>query len=212
MVLADALYWLAIGMPLVYLSYHLAMNLSASNTYIIMTKQTVNGIANALVARLIFAGLALRSRSTLISNGEIVYNMLAFFVLAPTLIMLAVGSRSDFAKTDRDIRNSLIQANIRLSHNVETWLENRKLSIVKLAELAASRSREQMQSNVELTKESDRNFLRVGLLDVDATITVYFPLLDELGQKNIGKNFADRPFIPLLKRTLKPMLSEVVMG
>ena len=109
MVLADTLYWLIIGMPLVYLFYHFVMHVPFSNTSIVMIKQAMNGIANALVARLIFTGFALRSRSSLTSYREIVYNLLAFFVLCPALIMLAVGSRTDFAETDRRIRTTLIQ-------------------------------------------------------------------------------------------------------
>ncbi|MEI6416075.1 MAG: ATP-binding protein, partial [Pseudomonadota bacterium] len=58
----------------------------------------------------------------------------------------------------------------------------------------------------------DVNFLRIGLLDRGATTVAFSPLIDELGQSNIGKNFADRPFIPRLQKTLKPMLSEVVMA
>jgi len=50
------------------------------------------------------------------------------------------------------------------------------------------------------------------LLDREATTIAYFPLLDEHGHKNIGMSFADRPYIPVLKQTLKPMLSEVMMG
>jgi hypothetical protein len=74
MVLADALYWLVIGMPLVYLFYHFVMHVPPSNTYIVMTKQAVNGIANALAARLIFTAYSLRTRSSLTSYSEIVYN------------------------------------------------------------------------------------------------------------------------------------------
>ncbi len=49
-------------------------------------------------------------------------------------------------------------------------------------------------------------------MDKEANSTAFFPLFDELGQQNIGKNFSDRPYIPTLKQRLKPMLSEVVMG
>jgi hypothetical protein len=80
MVLADTLYWVIIGMPLVYLFYHLVMDVPPSNTYIVMTKQAVNGIANALTGRLLFTVFALHSRSSLISLSDIVYNLLAFFV------------------------------------------------------------------------------------------------------------------------------------
>ncbi|HEY5513731.1 MAG TPA: hypothetical protein VIK40_08820, partial [Geomonas sp.] len=121
MVLADTLYWLIIGMPLVYLFYHVAMQVPFSNTFITMTKQAVNGIANALLARLIFTGYALRSRSSLTSYREIVYNLLAFFVLCPTLILLAIGSRTDFADTDLHIRTLLMNVSQLEKHRLEVW-------------------------------------------------------------------------------------------
>lgn len=212
MVLADALYWLVIGMPLVYLCYHLAMEVPFSNTYIVMIKQAVNGIADALVARLIFTGYALRSRSSLTSYYEIVYNLLAFFVVGPVLIMIAVGSRTDFDETDRHVRTTLIQDSKQMTDRVETWVVNRKSAIVNLAEMAASRSPQQMQPYLEQAKKSDVNLRGVGLLDRDATITAFYPPRDELGQNNIGKNFAAYPFIPRLKRTRKPILSEAVVS
>lgn len=212
MVLADTLYWIVIGMPLVYLFYHVVMHVPPANTNIVMIKQAVNGIANALVARLLFTGYALRSRALLMSFSELVYNLLAFFVLYPALIMLALGSRSDFNETDRRIRASLIQDSQRIDQRLETWVENRKNAVVNLAEMAASRPPRQLQSFLEQAKKSDVNFLRIGLLDINATTTAFFPLADELGHKNVGRSFADSPFISLLKQTLAPMLSEVSMS
>ena len=211
MLLADTLFWLIIGMPLVYLFYHVVMHVPPSNTYIVMTKQAVNGIANAMVARLIFTAYSLRSRTSMMSYKEIIYNLLAFFVLIPALIMLAISSRTDFAETDRLIRTTLIQDSILETNLVAAWVLNRKTAILNLAEMAASRSPQQMQASLEQAKKSDINFLRIGLHDREATTTAYFPLIDELGQSTLGKIFADRPYIPTLKRTLKPMLSEVIM-
>ena len=212
LVLADTLYWLIIGMPLVYLFYHSVMHVPFTNNSIIMLKQAVNGIANALVARLIFTGYALRSRSSQTSYREIIYNLLAFFVLCPALILLAVGSRTDFAETDRHIRTTLRQDSRRISDRVEIWVVNRKSAILNLAEMAARQSPQQMQPYLEQAKNSDVNFKRIGLVDKEARSTAFYPLIDEMGQSNIGKNFADRPFIPILKQTLSPMLSEVVIA
>ena len=212
LVLADTLYWLIIGMPLVYLFYHFVMQIPSSDTVFFMTKQAVNGIANAVVARLIFTWYALRSRSSLASYREIIYNLLALFVLGPTLIMLAVGSRRDFTETDRNIRSTLIQNSLRVDQRLETWVENRKTAIINLAEMVASRTPQQMQPYLELVKKSDLNFQRVGLQDRESTSTAIFPLLDEQGQSAIGKNFADRPYIQQLKKTRKSTLSQVVMG
>lgn len=212
LVLADSLYWICIGMPMVYLFYHLVMHTPASHTSIVMTKQAVNGIANTLIARLIFTGYALRTRLTLISYREIVSNLLAFFVLCPALIILAVGSRTDFNETDTRIR-TLLTRDIRHEANIlETWVANRKSAIVNLAEMAVSRPPQQVQSYLEQAKKADGNFLYIWLLNSEATTTASFPLTDDRGQSNIGRSCADRPFMQQLKQTRTPMLSEVVMG
>jgi diguanylate cyclase (GGDEF)-like protein/PAS domain S-box-containing protein len=211
MVLADTLFWLLVGMPLVFFFYRLAMHVPLSSATLIMTKQAINGIANALLARLIFTGLVLGFRSSQTSFREIIYNLLTAFVLFPGLIMLAIGSRADFAETDHRIRASLLQDSARLDHYVNTWVINRKSAVLKLAEMAAVQTPQQMQAHLEQAQKSDANFLRFGLMDRQATTTAYYPLLDELGHSTIGKNFADGPFIPDLKRTLQPMVSEVIM-
>ncbi|MBV5328254.1 MAG: PAS domain S-box protein [Chlorobium sp.] len=212
MVLADTVFWLIIGMPLVYIFYHYVMHVPPTNAYITMTKQAVNGIANALVARLFFTGYALLTRSSQTSYRELICNLLAFFVLCPALVLLTIDSRYNFTETDRRIRTTMIQESHRINQFMETWVVNRKNTIISLAELAASRTTQQMEPSLKQAMMSDINLLYVGLQDREATITVVFPSLDEHRQKNIGKTFADYPYIPLLKQTLTPMLSEVVMG
>ncbi len=199
-------------MPLVYLFYHVVMHVPGSNTNIVMIKQAVNGITNALCARLIFTVYALRQRPPILNYREIIYNLLSLFVLCPVLILLAVDSRTDFKMTDKKIRSALIQDSIQMRHVLETWVENRKTAIVNLAESAVAASPQQMQPRLEQAKKSDVSLLRVGLLNRTATTTAYFPLLDELGRSRIGVNASDRPYLSQLKQSLKPMLSEVLMG
>ncbi|MDD2270627.1 MAG: ATP-binding protein [Desulfuromonadaceae bacterium] len=212
MVLADTLYWLLIGMPLVFLFYHVIMHAPLGNTFITMTKQAVNGIANALIARLLFTGFCLRSRTEQMSYREIIYNLLAFFVLCPALIMLGVSSRTDFAETDRHLRTTLIQDSRRVTDRVETWVLNRKSAIINLAAMAATHTPQQMQPYLEQAKKADVNFQRVGLLNREAVTTAYFPLIDARGQSSIGKNFSDRPYVQTLRETRKPVLSHVVIS
>ncbi len=209
-VLADTIYWLIIGMPLIYVFYHIVMHVPLGNVSIVMTKQAVNGIANALVARLLFTGYMLSTRSLLMPYREMIYNLLAFFVLCPALIMLAIGSKADYAETDRHVKATLIQDSRRLTDLLETWVVNRKSAILNLAKMSASRSPQQMQGYLEQAKKSDVNFIQTALFKGDATTTAFYPLVDEFGQSNVGKSFADRPYLPTLKRALKPMLSEVV--
>jgi len=212
LVLADVFYWLFIGMPLVFIFYHLVMDVPLGNVYLTMVKQATNGIANAVVARLIFIGFSLRSRSSQTSLGEIVYNLLVLFVLLPALIMLGLSSKSDFHETDKDIRTSLTHDRALAGTILETWVHDRALEIQNQAELAASRSPQQMQPYLEMTKKSDVSYLRVSMINKEGISVAVFPPVDESGKSTLGINFSDRPYIPTLKQSLKPMLSEVVMA
>jgi signal transduction histidine kinase len=210
MVVADTLYWIVIGMPLGYLFYKVVLNVSVDSAYIIMTKQAVNGIANALLARLAFTAVALRTRIVLTPYREIVYNLLVFFVLCPALIMLAVGSRRNFEETDTKIRTQLQQKSVSVTRRLETWVQNRTTAVVALATIAATLTPRDMQARLEQARASDVNFLRIGMRDTESVITAYAPPIDESGQSNVGKRFDERPYIQTLRRALKPMLAEIV--
>jgi PAS domain S-box-containing protein len=212
MVLADTLFWLCLGMPLAFFFYHQVMGVPTSHVNITIVKQALNGIANALIARLLFTGHSLRSQNLKISSREILYNLMAVFVLFPALILLAVSSRSDFVETDRSIRSSLLRDSRRVSSTLDHWLNARRVISVSLAELAATLPPQQMQARLEQARASDLYLMRIGLHDKDAVVIAHAPLTDEAGGSNLGKSFADRPFLPALKRKLKPMLSEMVLG
>lgn len=187
MVLADTLYWLLVGMPLVYLFYHLVMDVPLSNTSIVMIKQAVNGIANALIARLLFTGFALHSRSSLISLKDIIYNLLAFFVLFPALIMLALSSRSDFNETDRNIRGNLIHNSEEVADHLQTWQFNQKTSLAdldnKLDRLAMLYTLVDKNNNVIATNRSDQTIMSPFVRDkgtlhrLDNGISQWVPVL-----------------------------------
>jgi diguanylate cyclase (GGDEF)-like protein/PAS domain S-box-containing protein len=212
MLTADVLYWLVIGMPLGYVFFYWVMNTPQSSTYVIMVKQAVNGLANAIVARMLFAGLAGRFQSRQLSLGELIGNLLTAFLLFPALLMLAVGSRTDFSDADQGIRNALQQKSHVTKHRLQDWVASRTQVVLSLTELAATLTPTQMQDRLMQARASDANFLRIGMRDTESVIVAYAPPVDESGQSNIGKKFPERPYIAELKRSLKPMLAEVVVG
>lgn len=212
LVLADALYWLVLGMPLVYVFYHGVMDVPADSVNIVMIKQAVNGVANALLARMVFTGLAARTPRLTFPFRELVYNLLVLFALCPALMLLALASRSDFSATDKAIRKDLHQSSLQISQRLDVWVANRTPAIVRLAAMASALTPSQMQAHLEQALASDVNFQRIGLIDAAGIGTASSPPTDELAQSKLGKNHADQPFIPTLKQTLKPMLTEVVMS
>ncbi len=212
MVLADTLYWLVVGMPLVFLFYRVVMHSSMDNTTLTMIKQALNGIANALAARLIFIGLSLRSKTVKVPLGEVLYNLMAFFVLIPTLLLLAIGSRSDFNEADQRIRAALIQERNHVTDMLASWVNDRKSALDHLSDMATLRSPQEMQVYLETVKKSDPNFLRIGLANDKAVMMAYAPPIDELGQPVVGRDFSDRLHVQRLKQTREPLLTDVFMA
>lgn len=211
MVIADTLYWLCIGMPLVYFFYGLIMG-ATNSFFITMIKQATNGIANTLIAQLIFTFFVFRSRDLMLPLREVMTSLLASFVLLPTVAILMVDSRTDFAKTDHEIKKSLVLRSQRMNSNIQRWLLDRSFTLTNLAQLAVTASPGQVQSRLDELLHTDKNIQRYGLLDASGTVAAVAPLIDELGQNNIGKNFSNRPHFAQVKRTLQPMLTGVIMS
>ncbi|RFO97658.1 hypothetical protein DIC66_07310 [Rhodoferax lacus] len=212
LVLADALYWVLVGMPATYVLYGLVMDVPMGNIQLVVVKQSINGIANALVARLLFSAYLLNRRTALVGLRDMSYNLLAFFALCPALVLLAIASHHDVAEADRHLRSELVQDDLRLRALLEHWLQERTDSVVQLSRMAASLPSSQMQGPLDQARLSDDNFLRAGLLDSRGTVLQYSPLVDERGVSTVGQSFADRPYYESIQTAQGPMLSEVVMG
>ncbi len=212
LVLADALFWAIIGVPLAFVFYRVVLDVTTANTFMLVSKQAINGVLNAILARLSFNFFALGTRAQRLPQRETVFHFTALAILCPTLILMAIDSREYYAETERNIRTTLAQTGHAADAFLETWAGNRRRSIVALAELANAKTAQALQPFLELSTNEDLNFLRIGRVDRDGMSTAFFPLVDEFGVSNIGRNFSDRPFITPLKKTLAPMFSDVVMS
>ncbi len=210
LVVADALYWIVLGLPLLYASFHLAMQVPTNSTLIIMVKQALNGVANALVARLLFMAFQWYWRTTLLSIAEFAYSLMAAFVLIPALTLLAMSARADFKQTDDHIRRTLTDQYELTADFMARWGRGRLDVVSFLAARAATEPTAKMQERLEQTVGSDSTFLRIGLIDAAGVARAFHPMADASGVSTIGVDFSDRPYVSALKSTLKPALSEVV--
>ncbi|MBF0587589.1 MAG: hypothetical protein HQL53_00525 [Magnetococcales bacterium] len=91
--LADALFWLVMGIPLVWLFYEGVMGMPGSASDLIQLKQAVNGIFNAIMAAFVLlAYAAWRKKSEDISIQKLLFNMLLAGVFVPMLVWVSVTS------------------------------------------------------------------------------------------------------------------------
>ncbi|MDY6803651.1 MAG: ATP-binding protein [Cyanobacteriota bacterium] len=123
----DALYWLAIGMPLVVLFYGSLLGVGTIATLTITFKQAVNGIFNALIAALLLTNLPLdkwahrRQTANKQSFEQILVNLLVAFVLLPTFILVVWDSQDAMTREETIIENTLTSTAQNLSAELDLW-------------------------------------------------------------------------------------------
>ena len=211
LVSADALYWLCVGIPLGFVCFHYFSGVSTGDALFLLTKQAINGIANASMARLIITGhLRFRPKTGRITFRETLSNLLLFFVLYPFLILLALSGRADMAETDRRIRDALVRDSRQLTDGLEAWLNEREQVVTTMAKMAQTLGTKEMQARLDQAWQSDTGFLRIAMMNRNATVTAVAPRIEEDGRNILGMNYADRPYIALIRESLKPVFSDMM--
>jgi hypothetical protein len=68
------------------------------------------------------------------------------------------------------------------------------------------------QQATDVIRTASPAFRRVGVLDDRAIVTAYSPLLDSQGRTVLGRDFSDRPYIHVIRSTLRPHVADLAMG
>lgn len=211
-IIVDALFWLLVGMPLVYAFYFGVMDLATANVKLTMLKQGVNGLFNAMIARFIFMLLGFGKQKRQIPIKELLFLLLFMFVLAPSLYLIAIQSHDEQQSIDRRVRETLTVTADRVKGSVDDWLEEHIESIRHLQTEAAKGEYGKLQDKLDQICGAERAFKYIGFFDKDATAVAFSPKIDEMGRVTLKINYGDRPYLGALKSELKPMLSELVMS
>jgi two-component system, cell cycle sensor histidine kinase and response regulator CckA len=210
LVFADAAYWLLLGMPLVYVFYHGVMGVSETVTNVTLTKQAVNGITNVLIARLIFILIGFRAPVFSITLREVLHTCMVLCVALPMLILIIIDSKSDFAKGIAQTQVHLKDDALKINKSIQLWLKNREAGLKNLASIAQLGDSASTQVALDQYRSSDLNVLRVGLISPSFISTLYSPKANEQGRSNVGVDFSDRSFVPLLREQARPVLSDIM--
>lgn len=173
LLLVDGIYWLCIGMPLIFLFYRLGMGMKSSEVLLVLFKQPVNCIFNVLVASLLLTFLPiLRSiggskLARELSFKETLVHLLVAFVFFPSLILMTVDSRSMVQKTYLDMNTELKTLSFAVVEGIDIWHQPYRRGIENLSQFA-------IESNLKsLPKlQSAINTLAVTLPDIDSVSVI----------------------------------------
>jgi PAS domain S-box-containing protein len=224
--LVDALYWLLLGMPLVWLFYSVVMGMETTAALLILLKQPVNGIFNALIATQILYAIPSHWRaiaafdnrnnnrywqSREISFQEIFSSVLVTSVVLTVFCITAWQGRATLPKIEQNVYNRLSQVSTDLLETVRLWHQPHQQLLQAIADTAASHriNSTPVRSQVQLSHQAFPDFLKIYVTDANGRATISVPATNERGETIIGQNFSGESSFQQVRQTKTPQISEV---
>ncbi len=219
LLIADTLFWIVLGAPLNWALHGLVAHRAPEIVHMIVAKQAVNGILNALLARLIVTGLAFSNVAGIARHIErirlhdLIFLTLATFVLVPSLTLVGIDGRSEEARTRDDSRRKLLALARQTRGTLDRWLADH-LEVVRTLALEASPSAAtpDLQARLDDMRAVDADFLRVAVMNREAVAVAYSPAADAAGKRAVGQNVAGSAFARSLRWSMRPGISDLMMA
>lgn len=190
--LLDGLFWLVLGMPMVWVIYRFILGIDPTQALIILCKQPVNGIFNALIASLILTHTPIHRwfdrppvlRS--LSLQQTLFNLLVAFVTVPTLLLIILASYQVVDDIKTTVSVDLQNASRYLKVEVEGWYERRVMAVKGLAQLAIASGIDSpiVKQNITFLENTFPEFRTIHVFDaqgnrIEAVSADAIPLFDQ---------------------------------
>ncbi|MDA8160872.1 MAG: ATP-binding protein [Desulfobacteraceae bacterium] len=212
LILADTLYWLCLGLPLIRLCYLKALGLPESDVHIAMYMLAINGIANATLARLLAMSVSLRQQTTSLPLTEALFTTLTLAVMAPSFFLIVTASRQTAQEAEHNIRVALREVSRYTAHTLRLWLTEKTRLLDNLAWQAPRQTPAWLQQEVETLRRLDPGIAELGVMGPDAVSLAFSPRYAPDRTSNLGKDFSDRPYLTALSQALRPRLSDLLVS
>ena len=210
------IYWFCLGAPLVWCSYHYLLGIPVQSALLVLLKQAVNGVMNALAATLVVQIIRLRSHSydELLSLRQLFATTIMSFVLFPALLYMGIETWVRLQEEEGRIVQVTAHTAEQSKIAIRSWLESHYRNVRTLAELAgdpATTPPPLLQQRADAIMTGSHDFLRLGVLDRNAISVVVSPAGSSTSAYR-GIDMSDRPFIQVVRDTKKPTVTDLVVG
>jgi PAS domain S-box-containing protein len=184
LVLLSGGYWLVAGIPLVFLFYNLLMGVPIAQVYLIVVKQVVNELFNALIADLSLTYLPLATLARAhpnrqaLSLQETLFNLFMAFLFLPALLLTVVNGQQNLAGIEAEIRSELTSTAPVIVENLDRWYQARLQTLNALAEGAVHLGitpSPQLQERLRWLEKALPSFEKLYVLDESGGVVALSP-------------------------------------
>ncbi|MCH7692993.1 MAG: PAS domain-containing protein [Proteobacteria bacterium] len=123
----DGVFWAVLGLPLIWVLYAGPLDMDRTSVVLVMLKQSVNGLFNAVVAGLLLSHLPFRrwagvaEERASVSFQRSFVNLLVAFVIIPALLLVVVAGRDQFRMMRKHVADDLANQSSLIRMQLDTW-------------------------------------------------------------------------------------------
>ncbi len=219
MILATG-FWLVIGMPLVLLFYLGILDLASQTAVVVMLKQAINGIFNALLASLLISvlqsiapSLEPRPRRSPFAFAQVIFLVVVAFVLIPAMVILVVAARNEMDRVEEEIQSRLELTSFSTKQAVNAFLAENFHTLSSLAGYARPDDPDQMgvlREEMSLLKSSDEDFVVIAIVDSTGRIVAAQPA--ELTEQTLASSdLSEWPYFARISSGMHGLASNALL-
>lgn len=219
LMLLTTLYWILIGMPLVVLFYGGVMDVAQQSTVLIVFKQAINGIVNALIAALLisllqhfFPQLERDSSRSPFTFSQAIFLLMVALVLLPAMAILVVSARAEMGRVENDVASKLSITSYSSRQAVNAWISENLQTLRSLASYAQMGNAERidvLRTEMQLLKMSDPDFLAMAVVNPMGQVIAGEPA-SVAGGRLGGADIANWPYFSRMITGMQGIASNVV--
>ena len=162
-VIADILFWLFVGFPVVFFCYKNVLSLETSVVQIIALKQTVNGVVNTVISVLLYIALLNYKHYSLLLQAlcankhwqlsQLLRTLLIIFPLIPLMVVLIAINKSNYESILKEEREYISQTGNYVEAHLSSSINNHINEAKYLAKLYFDSGQEETKNRNELLRE-----------------------------------------------------------
>lgn len=214
LVLLSGIYWFGLGMPLVSFFYHFFLGVPNQQLLLIIFKQAVNGIFNAIIANLIITYIPIYQKTKKpaklpqLSFQQTIFNLLVAFIFIPSLILTTFNGDQLIKTIKIEIKTGLEMLAFPLTNYFELWYEQRLKALTIIGENRDQISVDELQQDLSVVQQIFPSLLRIYVTDANWNIIASQPLLNDQGNSIIGINIRESKTVQQFQHNFESILTE----
>ncbi|MCD8552631.1 ATP-binding protein [Seleniivibrio sp.] len=194
-IILDLIYWLTFGAGMVFFFYHYVMGLPTESSQIVILKQSINGITNALCGSLIYHGLNYFRKVSgynfrRISFRQTFFKIIMLIAAIPALLYVIIGVKMQTVALTEGLKDNLntIYNTASISFGSLTKDVNKKIRII--ASIEKEHEQPRIEDNMKSILMSSDTFTGIGYVSPDIKPRViYSKTYDKLSEhRNVDLN------------------------